>query len=323
MRKLAAGVAAFVLFSVPTGSTAREPDTPGCSESGRLRADELPSRVPPEDCDLRGRIIEDHGVALGVPPPDRFVHVGSIGPAPEELLIATEGDGTVVISHAGSEGDAVSTDGGGGGNYPGACLDDEFNQGDFRELDVHRWAINTRYIPDYLNQANAITAIRQGINNWVHTVNDCGFSDSIDIEQNYLGSTQARADYDGETCRPYGQQDGQSVVDFKAADDDPGVDLYGLECTWGGAIARYEVDTSDVVLDRENEWRVLAGGDNCTNQIDIENVMTHERGHTFGLDHVNEDLHGNLTMSRYTTACEIRQRTLGWGDIRGANVHGY
>jgi hypothetical protein len=56
----------------------------------------------------------------------------------------------------------------------------------------------------------------------------------------------------------------------------------------------------------------------CRNRYDLEAVMTHERGHTFGLNHVSESGHGNLTMSTQINGpCQLTERTLGWGDVLG------
>jgi len=48
--------------------------------------------------------------------------------------------------------------------------------------------------------------------------------------------------------------------------------------------------------------------------------MTHERGHTFGLDHVgtqSSDTHSELTMYPSVKPCNDSHRTLGLGDMLG------
>jgi hypothetical protein len=56
---------------------------------------------------------------------------------------------------------------------------------------------------------------------------------------------------------------------------------------------------------------------NCDGQFVVEDVMTHERGHSFGLGHVSEAGHGNLTMSPEMANCTRLEETLGLGDMYG------
>ena len=50
-------------------------------------------------------------------------------------------------------------------------------------------------------------------------------------------------------------------------------------------------------------------------------VMTHERGHTYGIDH--ETASSALTMYPIIKACDFSRRTLGKGDLNGLlNIYG-
>jgi predicted Zn-dependent protease len=50
----------------------------------------------------------------------------------------------------------------------------------------------------------------------------------------------------------------------------------------------------------------------------VKAVMTHERGHTFGINHVSETSHKNMTMSpNINGPCQDSESTLGLGDVEG------
>jgi hypothetical protein len=53
-------------------------------------------------------------------------------------------------------------------------------------------------------------------------------------------------------------------------------------------------------------WTLSPGG-SCSNKYDVQAVGTHERGHTFGMGHVSEADHANLTMSTQTSACQMER----------------
>ena len=64
----------------------------------------------------------------------------------------------------------------------------------------------------------------------------------------------------------------------------------------------------DIIFDSEENW--LTG-------FDIQNVATHELGHTLVLDDLRSPRDGALTMHAYTWPGDTIKRDLGSGDIRG------
>jgi len=76
---------------------------------------------------------------------------------------------------------------------------------------------------------------------------------------------------------------------------------------------------SDTRINKKNyTWTTRPEISSCRRRYDLESTVTHERGHTFGLGHVSELKHGNLTMSSTSNgACQLSERTLGRGDVFG------
>jgi len=90
----------------------------------------------------------------------------------------------------------------------------------------------------------------------------------------------------------------------------------------GGAIAMTQfmfwVNTRelikfDIIFDSEEPWST----DEATDTFDVQNVMTHELGHTLVLDDLRSLRDGALTMHAYTWPNDITKRDLGSGDKLG------
>ena len=65
----------------------------------------------------------------------------------------------------------------------------------------------------------------------------------------------------------------------------------------------------------------LAGAVMVPNAMPLASTaVERERGHNFGLGHVSESDHGNLTMSdRSNGPCQSSERSLGRGDAKSLN----
>lgn len=117
---------------------------------------------------------------------------------------------------------------------------------------------------------------------------------------------------DGSSCLG---DDGYSVVAF----GNLAWDQYAAECSYYVLEAGWdELYESDIKLNSyEYRWTVAGNSADCSDRVDIQATMTHERGHTLGFGHVDNDLYDNLTMRRFGEGkCQISERSLGYGDIR-------
>ncbi|MGH9199513.1 MAG: hypothetical protein ACRD1T_27755, partial [Acidimicrobiia bacterium] len=121
--------------------------------------------------------------------------------------------------------------------------------------------------------------------------------------------------------------DDRSVVDFGPLTANDKRTTYAIACE------RWKIDGARII---ETDIRINANKDEvrffaslelpevCKNtdpsddRYDLIGLMTHERGHSFGLGHVGEHEHGALTMSKdFNGACQRSERTLGRGDKDG------
>jgi hypothetical protein len=123
-----------------------------------------------------------------------------------------------------------------------------------------------------------------------------------------MGPTTTAPDVtDSSTC---GRPDGRSVVGFGTLAP---VEM-AITCWWtrDGSIVE-----ADVKLNKTDYRWVTRIPSSCALSWSIEDVATHEFGHVFGLEHVSEALHGNLTMSPRILPCQSSDATLGLGDVLG------
>lgn len=120
-----------------------------------------------------------------------------------------------------------------------------------------------------------------------------------------------------------------SISENSSPDSWPGVDLDGENTVaWdtidgpggiiGGTYYWYYVATKemvefDMVLDREEDWSFDGSGETFS----VQNIVTHEAGHTLVLQDLRSPRDGALTMHAYTWPGDVDKETLGSGDILG------
>ena len=300
-----------------------------CSESGPLSASDLPKEVPLSVCNLVGRVVRDRGAGLTIGPPGTGVYTeeliddGSI----EEFQAYTHQDRTVEFFHVGGDWEAAPTDAEPASASPHPCNDGANNFKGWDESDDHHWRFNRGTAPTSqgsnepnLTRDEVVDALRRGTTDITHENNDCGWPDVIDAAATYQGDTERSAQMDGSgDCVSYWSKDEVNVVGF----GDLPASKVGKMCAWYIPTAgEYdELAEADIRFNKkDHNWTNHPSWDSCDGDYDIESVMAHERGHVFGLAHVDESNHAYLTMSERVKACTNGQRTLGRGDMQGLNV---
>ena len=274
----------------------------------------LPAVVDPARCPLKGRTIRDGGVGSVVPPPGESVHAEVLTTTgADELEVERRQNGTVELGLVGEDAEAAG--GLAKADGPGECSDPEFTDGIRRvpEDSPIRYKINKASTPPELRPGDAVGAIRRAGARVVDTKSKCRLGDRVPAGLIYEGKTGQATNTSGLTCLT---NDGNSVVAF----GDLPSGILAVTCNWAPAQPGYD-DTaaSDIKINKAGpQWTTSPRSGSCQGMWDLESVMTHERGHTFGLGHVPEAGHGNLTMSTAINGtCQMAERSLGRGDVRG------
>jgi hypothetical protein len=114
-------------------------------------------------------------------------------------------------------------------------------------------------------------------------------------------------------------RDDNNTVSWAYIDDERIV----AQCTIWYYINTKEMVEFDIVFNTQQPWGIDQDGEEnvyeLTNAFDIQNIATHESGHTLVLLDLYKDQDSEMTMYGYTTIGEVKKRSLAWGDINGVN----
>ncbi len=104
--------------------------------------------------------------------------------------------------------------------------------------------------------------------------------------------------------------DGKNTVQWAPIDGSSGI--IGVTYYWYYTATK-EMIEFDIVLDRDEPWAT----ERTPIAFDVQNIATHEAGHTLGLKDLRSPKDGALTMHAYTWKGDDFKKTLGSGDILG------
>jgi hypothetical protein len=107
--------------------------------------------------------------------------------------------------------------------------------------------------------------------------------------------------------------DGQNIITWGNA---PGSAL-AVSYIWYDRITKVATEV-DTIMNTKSTW-YWSQNQNCAYQgvYDAQDILTHELGHTMGLDDMYTDEYANHTMYGYGSKGEVKKDTLTQGDISG------
>jgi hypothetical protein len=315
---VSAALAAGMAFGTPLALADEEIYDACRGSEERIVAAELPDTVDLDRCPVEGRVITDGEVGSVLPDPGEGVYAEVLTTSgAQELEIFRSRAGTLELDHVGDDSDLTTGEPtfDAAARRSGACSDRAYNDGEGRVESDLPWSFNRSTVPDELTIDSAEDAIRRAGTNITNMRNSCRLADRVPAEVGlpYAGNTNTHADISRDSCLA---NDDKSVVSF----GDLANGILAGTCNWKGSGVDYEpIEESDIKINKADfNWTTRPDARSCRKRFDLEGVMTHERGHTFGLLHVGENRHGAQTMSIYINGtCQSAERTLGRGDVLG------
>lgn len=321
-------------FQAAPASASRQGVAPdACVEKGTIRAAQLPARVSSKTCDLVGRYVESGTVRLQVPLPGEGVGAAAVGRSGEsELVIITDPNGDVLINEGGEEASALvmttppmePCDRYGVDGCLAPCADDNFNTYSMNPKVKAKqpWFFKASSTPASMTAAESLTAIKAGTRNIVTGNNDCQLPDPLSQTAPYKGATTrgtgiSVAGTGSSRTNMCGRANGVNVVDFGSLAGELGLTCWRIRMNT--IDFRYYIVEADIRLMKSAPWTLSPNDPACSNRFDLQGLVTHERGHAFGLDHADSgrDAHSHQTMYVAPYPCSSYWRTLGLGDHSG------
>ncbi|MFL6074973.1 MAG: matrixin family metalloprotease [Mycobacteriales bacterium] len=293
-----------------------------CGGTGPIRAADLAAAVSLNGCELRGRlVVQSAGAAhigVRVPPPGR---------AEGAEAATTSGDRVLVVSNTGGHVSATTSFRPVPAPAPAdvtpatdpACNELAAAYLGFVWVETLNWFYNQSTVSRAgLDGPTTRDEIRQANRNITLGINNCGWSETgFGAFGAYQGTTDKFANINSAAECTSKFPDGQNTVSWGPFDSNE-ADTLALTCfeyDTGGNRFAIEADT----YLGSNRRLVTSFSPFCSDSFDLQSVMTHEWGHSYGLDHVNAP---HLVMYDFQSACALR-RHLGEGDYAGmAHLYG-
>lgn len=296
-----------------------------CSGTAPIRAADLSAPVSLHTCAVQGRlVVRDDGparIAVHVPPPGRAQSAEAVTASGDYVLTVTDTGGRVTASTSPRPARPAAVPSGVAPAADPAC--DEYGVAylGYVWIQTLKWYYNQSTVSRAgLNGPTTRDEIRQANSNITLGINNCGWPETgFQAYGAYQGTTSLFANIDSSAECTSRFPDGQNTVSWGPFDSGE-ADTLALTCT------EYNISGSDRFAFESDTYlgsnRGLATSFSpmCGDRHDLQSVMTHEWGHSYGLDHEESGPHE--VMYAFSSPCALR-RHLGAGDYAGmANLYG-
>lgn len=277
-----------------------------CLPGATLAAADLPSRLAAGDCDVEGMTVTDGAASVLVPARGLSVTAAVLTQRGTDLLtVSRTAAGAVTVRRGAPAVPATSSSAAASG-----CTSSAFVDLGYQVRGTYSWRYNAAKAPRNVSGA-ALGALKTATGAMASGKDDCGIAGQPRVGQAYAGSTNAAPGFTSAgNCAP--SPDRVNVTGWGALSSSG---VLASTCTYSLTSSGDVVD-SDAIINTNFTWTTTKAG--CNGAYDLTGVMTHERGHTFGLGHpAATAANGGLTMYPSVRACDFTKRTLGRGDVLG------
>ena len=186
---------------------------------------------------------------------------------------------------------------------PGSCTDGAYTLSGYKVSGTIAFRYNPAGAPATVSKyatvaiSNSLKAVSTGANR-------CKLPATLKASAALLGATAKTPQLN--TAGACIGNDGQNVVGWGTLP----TGYLAITCIY---FVAGKVINADVMISKRYSW-FLSRPAGCSNSYDLQSVLTHEQGHTFGLSHVDPTSHGTETMGTLIAPCDITKRALGRGD---------